>query len=302
MTFIQTTRRERILVYGSFKLGKSTCWLDIADNYHRAGNPNDVKFYVIDTDFGVAKMLDEGYGHLESMMTVYTPNDFSELLSASKEISKAAGQGDWIVIDMLSYPWAMAQEYYIEGVFGDEPENYFIQMRKEVVAKAGKDKRSFGGVEGTDWTFITKVYKRFEFPLSMRSNANIFAVCEEKKLDADRGATTEQLKQYKNVNRMMPAGQKGIGHRFDTILRMTMRANGQRELTVAGDRGMNRGKVWDDRGSNTIKIGSKKRDGFAHAYLVEIAGWDGSKDKAEKGGKSTRVRSEGKPAASRRRR
>ena len=38
MTFTQTTRRERILVYGSYKLGKSTCWLDIADTYHKTGN------------------------------------------------------------------------------------------------------------------------------------------------------------------------------------------------------------------------------------------------------------------------
>ena len=129
----QTTKRERILLYGSFKLGKSTCWFDIADHLYEAGNTKS-HFYVIDTDFGVDKMLDEGFGHLADMMTVYTPNDFGELLAASKEIAKKAKRGDWIIVDMLSYPWTMAQEFYIQGVFGDEPEDYFMAMRREVVA------------------------------------------------------------------------------------------------------------------------------------------------------------------------
>ena len=289
----QTTSRERILMYGSFKIGKSTCWLDIADRLHKSDSKS--KFYVIDTDFGVEKMLDEGFGHLADMLIVYTPLDFGELLSASKEIAKKAGKGDWIIIDMLSYPWTMAQEYYIQGVFGDEPEDYFMAMRKEVVAKGGKDKRAYGGHEGTDWNFISKIYRAFEFPLSMRSQANIFAVSEEKKLDADRGASPEMVKMFKNVGLMAPAGQKGIGHRFDTVLRMTMRANGQREVTMVGDRGPNRGQAWTDRGSSTIQIGEGKK-GFAGAYLVDVAGWKGKK---VKGGKTDRSGS--KRTASRRR-
>ena len=294
----QTTRRERILIYGSYKLGKSTCWIDIADGLHKAGS--DSHFYVIDTDFGVGKLLDEGYDHLESMMTIYEPHDFQDLLTASKEIFKKAIKGDWIIIDMLSYPWTMAQEYYIQGVFGDEPEDYFLQMRKEVVAKDGKDKRAYGGHEGTDWTFITKIYHRFESPLSMKSKANIFAVTEEKKLDAERGATTDQIKQYKDVGGMAPAGQKGIGHRFDTILRLTMRANGQRELTMAGDRGRQR-TIWDERGSKVVKLGTGK-ERFARAYLVDIAGWGyGDSNKGAKGPESAPVRSQGKKTATRRR-
>lgn len=303
--FEQTTRRERILLYGSFKLGKSTCWFDIADTYHRTGNMKP-KFYVIDTDFGAGKLLDEGYQHLEDdgMVTIYNPMDFGDLLRVSKEIFKKAKQGDWIVIDMLSYPWAEAQAFYTEGVFGEDPENYFLQMRKEVVAKDGHDKRAYGGFEGTDWNFITKIYKQFEFPLSMKSPANVFAVTEERKLDTDRGDTTDKLKQYKNVGGMAPVGQKGIGHRFDTVLRMTQRVNGQRQITMAGDRGRQR-TVWTEHGSNTIDISDGKK-GFARRYLVDVVGWKlkdkkgrktqtrGSQKKSSKGG------SKRKPAARRR--
>ncbi len=288
--FRQTTRRERILLYGSFKIGKSSCWLDIANAYYKAGNTN-VQFYIVDTDFGVGKLLDEGYGHLEDagMLNVYTPMDFTEMLADSKEISKKARKGDWIILDMIEYGWSEAQQFYIQGVFGDDPENYFLQMRKEVVAKGGKDKRAYGGFEGTDWNFISKIYMRWEFPMSMKSPANVLAVSSERKLDADRGDSTDKLKQYKAVGGMAPVGQKGIGHRFDTVLRMTMRANGQRQITMAGDRGRQK-TVWAERGSNTIDIGEGKR-GFARAYLVDVVGWEYGK---EKDGKTQRRGSEQK--------
>lgn len=268
----QTTRRERILVYGSFKLGKSFCWLDIANTYHQSGNEKP-HFYVVDTDFGVPKMLDEGFGHLEDagMLTVYSTLDFDELMKATKEIHRKAKKGDWIVLDMLSYGWTEAQRFYTQGVFGDDPENYFLQMRKEVVAKGGKDKRSYGGYEGTDWNFISKLYREWEFPLTMKSPANVFAVTEERKLDANRGDSPDKVKAYKNVGGMAPVGQKGIGHRFDTILRMSKRANGQRQLTMAGDRGRE-DSVWKELGSNTINI-DEPPEAFAKRYLVDVAGW-----------------------------
>jgi len=288
--FKQTTRRERILIYGSFKIGKSTCWLDIANTYYKYGDRN-VHFYIVDTDFGAGKLLDEGYEHLEDadMLTIYNPMDFTEMLADSKEISKKARKGDWIVLDMIEYGWAEAQQFYIHGVYGDEPEDYFLQMRKEVVAKGGKDKRAYGGFEGTDWNFINKIYTRLEFPLSMKSPANVLAVSSERKLDADRGDSSDKLKQYKAVGGMAPVGQKGIGHRFDTVLRMTMRANGQRQITMAGDRGRQK-TVWAERGSNTIDIGEGKR-GFARAYLVDVVGW---KLEKERGGKSDPRGSKGK--------
>ncbi len=238
------------------------------------------KFYVIDTDFGVGKMLDEGYQHLEDcgMLNVYNPLDFTELMKASREIHKKAKQGDWIVIDMLNYPWAEAQEFYTQGVFGDDMENYFLQMRKEVVAKGGHDPRSYGGYEGTDWGFITKIYKQFEFPLTMKSKANVFAVTEERKLDTGRGDTAEKVKQHKAANSMAPVGQKGIGHRFDTVARMTRRANGQRQLTIVGDRGREE-TVWAKRDTTILNIDEPPKV-FARRYLVDVAGWTKPSKKA----------------------
>ena len=294
---VQTTRRERILVYGSFKTGKTFNWIDIAELYHQTETPGT--FYVIDTDFGVSKMLDEGYEHLEESgrLKVYTPLEFAEILDASKEIYRSAKKGDWIVIDMLNYLWGEAQDYYIRNVFGEDPSNYFLQMRKEVKAKGNKDARAYGGQEGTDWGFITKIYNQAEYPLTMKSAANVFSVAEERKIDADRGDSKEKVKQFKGTGGMAPVGQKGIGHRHDTLLRMTKRANGQRQLTMAGDRGREN-SVWEERGSKIINI-DEPPEAFAKRYLVDVAGW---KLEKKKGGKSKPRSSGKKPAGSRRRR
>ena len=291
----QPRARERILIYGSFKTGKSFNWLDIARAYHEAGNTG--KFYVIDTDFGAEKLLGEGYDYLldDGMVKVYNPVDFREILDASKEIYRTAKRGDWIVIDMLNYLWEEAQEFYIRNVFGEDPENYFLQMRKEVTEKKGKDSRSFGGQEGTDWGFITKIYKQAEFPLTMKSAANVISITEERKIDPNRGDSPEKVKQFKSVGGMAPTGQKGIGHRHDTVLRMSKRANGQRQLTMAGDRGREGAdSAWSERGSLIINI-DEPPEAFTQKYLIEVAGW---KDTEKKAAKSKPRASEEKPAGS----
>ncbi len=268
------TRRapERILLYGSYKTGKSGSWLDIARAYHTNNQPGH--FYIIDTDFGVPKMIDEGFEWLEDIATIWTPRDFDEMMAASKEIRKAAGPDDWTIIDMLEHPWSEAQNYYINNVYGDEPEDYFIEMRKEVKAKGGKDARSYGGHEGMDWTFITKVYKEFEIPLTTKARSHVFAVTSERKLDPNRGADPDKVKQFKTAGLMEPVGQKGIGHRFDTVMRVTRRSSGMRELTMVGDRGREN-RIWANLETNTIPIGDWDEDnsGFFESYMVGIAGW-----------------------------
>lgn len=290
---VQTTRREKILLYGGTKTGKSFAWLDIAESYFQSG-VYDKQFYVIDSDWGVPKMLDEGYSHLEEsgILHLWNPINFEEMMEASRAIRKIAMPKDWIVIDMAEQLWTEAQSFYIRGVFGDEPADYFLQMRKEVTAKDGKDPRSFGGQAGTDWGFITKIYKECEASLTMKSHANVFVVTEERKLDSNRGDALDKIKDYKHVSSMAPVGQKGLGHRLDTIFRATKRTNGQRQITLVGDRGRegeviginsHAARAWAERDSRIIDIDAPP-DAFTRKYLVDIAGWewDGIGKKAKK--------------------
>ena len=277
----QTTQREKILVYGSYKVGKSTLWLDIMQASYAAGLK--IHFYLIDTDRAYSKMIEEmdvDY-EAEGYLTVYLPDDFPELMEASMEIRELAGKGDWVVIDMLNYPWTETQDYYTEKVFGETPDNYFLAMREQVVAKKGNDARSFGGFEGTDWNFITKTYKQWETPLTMKGDWNVFAVTEARKMDS-RDDDPEKAKTYKEVSGHIPVGQKGIGHRFDTVFHMRQRVNGDRELHMVGDRGREKeGGAWAELGTNVITIGEYPK-GFTRRYLVDIAGWERGKKKKAK--------------------
>ncbi len=279
----QTTQREKILVYGSYKVGKSSLWLDILQASYEAGLK--IHFYLIDTDRAYSKMAEEmdiDY-ETEGYLTVYLPNNFTELMEASMEIRDLASKGDWVIIDMLNYAWTETQDYYTEKVYGETPENYFLAMREEVVAKGGKDDRAFGGHGGTDWNFITKTYKQWEIPLTMKGNWNVFAVTEARKMD-DRDKDPEKAKEYKEVGGHIPVGQKGIGHRFDTVFHMRKRVGGERELHMVGDRGREKeGGAWAELGTNVITIGEYPK-GFTRRYLIDIVGWEknGKKKKQQK--------------------
>lgn len=278
----ETTKRapEKILIYGNGKVGKSFCWLDIAEwMYRKKPAVNHPVMYLIDIDRTWDKAYDNGYAELEKggFVIPYQPSDFPSMMDVSREVRVKASHGDWIVIDMVEYPWEKAQHYYIQSVMGDEPENYFLEMRKEVKKAEADDKghkAQFGGHEGMDWIFITKVYKQFEIPLTMESRAHVMSVTGEKQLNVNRGATVDQIKQTKHAGKMWPAGQKGILHRHDTIMRMTRRANGQRQLTMIGDR--NRERIWEEKmGSRTLNIDDDPahKRAFAKRYLKDIAGW-----------------------------
>ena len=109
----QVTARERIMAYGAPGVGKSFMWLDILEAYYQSGD-RDTHFYIIDSDFGVTKLLEEGYEHLEDagMMTVYNPYDFPGMIHSSREIRSMAMKGDWIVLDLAEQAWDEAQLFH----------------------------------------------------------------------------------------------------------------------------------------------------------------------------------------------
>jgi hypothetical protein len=281
-----TPRREKILVSGPQKVGKSSLWLDIIRIAYEKGYKG--KFYLVDNDNTWEDYVSE-YGAFEDegLLKVYQPWDLEDALKARTEIVKKIktyGSGsnkirDWIILDMLDWFWTEAEVMYINRVHGDEPEDYFLSMRREVKDAGGKHGASFGGQEGTDWGFITKVYKQFEVPLVMKSQAHVISISSEKKLDENRGASPEEIAQHKHVSGMKAAGQKGIGHRHSTIMRMIMRRDGRRQLTMIGDR-VRQEKVWPEKvGSRTVDVEDWPKGGFVRAYLKKVAGWTTLKEK-----------------------
>lgn len=246
---------------------------------------NESKIFILDTD-NTYMPMEEGlkYGDLmaearkSGQLVLFDLIDMTTAYEAAKQVLRDSGQGDLIVLDMADWAWDAVQDEYIERTFGKDPWDYYFEMRrevKEVRAKTGGKKghkAEFGGQEGTDWQFINKVYRQFEMKLTAQSAAHVCVVTGETKLDENRGASADDLKKYKVAGGMKPKGQKGLGHRTDTILRMTRRANGQRQLTMVGDRGRE-DTVWEERDSRILNIDDMPRGGFARRYLRDIAGW-----------------------------
>lgn len=288
-----TRRRERILIYGTAKIGKSSCWADILDTAIHKGY--DGRFFVIDNDNNWDPMSPDydpelwDYRDLEDikdgkplgdqLVTVYVTKTYEHAVAAVAEVAKVGRRGDWAFLDMLEWSWEKAQDEWIAEVEGVDPQDYFMVMRKEIKSRkkdGGGDSREFGGFDGKDWPWITRTYKRLETPITMDSSVNVVSVTGWSKLNTNTGATPDQIAQVKHVGGAWPKGQKGIIHRHDTVLHMKKTSSGKRVLTMVGDR--RREHLWEDRGSKAIEVVEYPR-GFTKRYLKDVVGWETRKVK-----------------------
>ena len=85
--------RERILVYGQPGSGKSYSWLQIAAAY-----PSK-KFYCIDTDEAVERLLATEFPQLQNVLT-YPSQDWASCVKALDAIKTKGTSNDWVIVDM----------------------------------------------------------------------------------------------------------------------------------------------------------------------------------------------------------
>lgn len=285
--------QERQVLYGPAKAGKSSCWADII--YTMVSEGNTAQHYVVDMDNTWSKMLhwmDEAgvrwdYRSVKDIgnkpiprdqhVTVYEPRDIHHYIAACKEIGTEAEREDWAYADLMDWPWNEAQEEYISQVYEVDPETYYLNMRAEVhkIKRDSKGKKGsakeYGGHEGKDWPWITRLYRR-GWKYFKGGRFNWVAVAPEGTL-SDQWATAEQIAQYKAVGGAKPEGQKRLAHDCDSLFRVTKRASGLREVKMVGDRG--REHIWEEMETRTVKLGNVLDDeGYAQKYLVEVAGWE----------------------------
>ncbi len=265
---------ERLLLYGGPGQGKSGCWIDIAQKMYESGNPG--KVVVIDTDNAVEAMFGEGYDHLEKIVIPLPCFDWTDLRNAQSEIiNMDLGYEDWLVHDMISFPYTEVRRHYTELVHGKDIEEYLIETATLIsMAKAEKQghERQFGDYNTADWVHMGKIYLNYEVPLTLRMKCHVMAIAEEREVDANRGAKPDQVKRYKKVGAFKPYVNNTAEHRFRSVLRV--KAPGDHfELMMAKDR--YRQERWvEEAKRNTLDIGDMNEDGgFVNAYLIPIAKW-----------------------------
>lgn len=266
--------RERILLYGREGTGKSTAALSIA-----RATPTS-KFWIVDNDNTYDRLLESGFPELlERGQVLMAGEDFgvnpNSWDGSRQSIAEAVGnmaRDDWLVVDMLSKLWDQVQEWFIEQVFGDEIDDYFLRVRiekeryNEAARSSGKDKekKALGAFEGfMDWPVINQTYhKRVSTPL-LNCPGHLISVAEAKNLadDDDRS-----LKELYGTYGARPGGQKRSGHIMQTVIATgKMQRSQEFKLVTIKDRTR---PVWQDE----VFVD------FAMDYLVGTAGWEVKKE------------------------
>lgn len=259
--------RERILVYGNEGTGKSSAVLNIARHI-----PN-VNFWIIDNDEAYDRLLETDYSDLLDNNNLLfcgqdfggPPNTWKGSIKGLADANDKMARDDWLVLDMLTKQWERVQDFFIESIFQEDIDDYFLKVRmeKEMMKKksdGGKDSKSLGALEGwMDWIVINQMYHKRVSDRLLNCPGNLFCVSESTTISSD---DDKGLKDLYGPFGVRPKGQKRSGHLMQTVLFMSKNSRSQEfKLSTIKDRGRT---VWTDEVFNE----------FAIDYLVNTAGWE----------------------------
>jgi hypothetical protein len=249
---IPTYARERILAFGREGSGKTYSWLTIADALPNA------PFYILDTDDTTQRMLAYEFSSAKNVEPILLQSwrDFDdEATGLLEEIDKNVKSNTpidelpWIVVDMSDVTWDWVQAYFVEQVFDQGIDDFFLAARKGLGSKG----RTLQPLEGwVDWQVINKIFQSRWNPLTRGSKYHLF-------LTAKTGDVNKDNKEMYSFLKTMPSGEKRMGHRMHTVLYFK-KTRDDWMITSVKDRGRD---LLDDEPIHE----------FVDDYLTKIAKW-----------------------------
>lgn len=293
------SRREKILIYGGYKAGKSLTYVGLMAFAQLTKTPSH--FFIIDNDnaseaiglypggtYGellgdtIHQAKDQSYSRYENA-TVWVPRSFDDYTKIVDEIDEKAEPQDWIALDMASNVWGQMPDWWISKVYGDNPWDYYVRTRKAVEDnEEGSKDRNFGGLSGGAWEYVGKSYRSWERRITTNGPCHILALASETEIQERFDKSGEQARKFATTSGFAPKVEKDMPHRVHTVMRMTksMGRDGrtviERNLTLMGDR--DREGKWAELAPKTLTIpvatveqGQMPR--FAFDYLVKVGGW-----------------------------
>jgi hypothetical protein len=155
--------KERILLAGDTNSGKSYAYMQIA----RRIQPQGKRMWIIDTDDTAPMFLAPGYEfedlYYENGGNVYPfyAGDWPTIVKAANYIIKHSENGDWVVIDLASTAYALAQQYIAElkGL------NLNDEVANRLGVLPGQKKMGFGAFDADTWALVTRTYEATMRPL-----------------------------------------------------------------------------------------------------------------------------------------
>jgi hypothetical protein len=287
---------ERILTMGITGSGKSYQWLKMAEDLL----PTKARFRCLDTDNAIPFMLETQFQHLMPAnggnVYVHQAADWPsyklgidwllrrqikqetlkelEYLEADvvNDYTKAkVNPWDWTIIDMVDNAWKTVQNYFIGEVFGEDPGEYFLMIRKEIAQGLHKTKKGeapasaiTAALDGwKDWSVINKLYDDFILPVVYRIKTHVYATTKVERVD--REEKDAELRLLFGDIGLRPAGQKALGHQMHSIFLFIPGKDRWFVTTVKDRGGRNTGRGY----FNKVQMTS-----FFRQYLVAKVGWE----------------------------
>lgn len=278
---------ERILSMGITGSGKSYQWLKLAEVLL----PTGAIFRCLDTDNDITYMLETQFPHLlprnGGNVLAHLAVDWQEYKTGVfwlqrktltdqlramvtpeivKDWSVPVKLADWIVVDKINAAWDTVQRYFTDNVFGEEMGDYFLEMRKLIQQRGGKDRfgktatsvapEAFDGWK--DWPVMNKLYFDWIRPIVFRIPCHVYAATDVEKMD--RGEKDVELLTLFGDFGLRPSGQKKLGGQMHSIFLYKPGKNNWKIYTVK-DRA---GRAYFDN----VPLTS-----LYYQYLVAKAGW-----------------------------
>ena len=227
------TEKETVVIFGAPKIGKTYAYLSIIDTEYQ--KDKNTLFYIINTDGGLSRSFKEYFkeksDEISKNIRCFYAMDIKEAIKSLEEIKKNIKEKDWIIMDLMSDFWDMAQEEFTKEVSGGDV--------TKLIINASKDSSKFGLFDSNKWSYIKYLDNQLTMILPTRPICNVVGVCAEKDLEveekrsANKGGT-EMTKLYSGIG-ARPAGQKQIAYKFNTILYID--GITKKQITIFGDRG-----------------------------------------------------------------
>jgi len=223
--------REKILLIGDSNTSKTFSLISLAIQYP------DRKVAIFDPDDGTNKVLGElglSEADLPNLTIFPVRVDYEELQTNYQQAKGELSTGDWLCFDMLGRFWDLCQQYYSLRVFGEDPIEHLLNLRRQ----AGQV--NFGGFDGLqDWTLIKRLHnEKLMDDAVLYSEFNVMATTSVGTyLPIEKVPKTGIKGLYASEFGIKPEGEKHNIFRFDTQAVMYRRPEGTYHFRLVRDRG-----------------------------------------------------------------
>ena len=225
--------REFILIGGRDGVGKTTSVITLAKYVEEIVDPK-AKFYIIDTENGVRKILRAFGAQAPKNIIYYQVQNMMEAIEALDDLDSTLKPGDWIAVESMARLWEYSQDAAYQAVAG--------MSKAEFLAKRSDGGRGGAPIPQPDqfWQ-LTKNLHNARF-LDILNNSNDYNVVLVTTLAKD-----SPFKEQRTSDRTKFKRQFGIDSGFggipnlpyypDTVLLMDQ-TDGSVDCSVLKDRGV----------------------------------------------------------------